>query len=134
LDHAPVHLAFSGRCEPMKLLAAQVTEQMGSRVKVFCTIYPKKDFALVDIVHPNASKGAGVAAAASELGFTRDEVMACGDNHNDLEMLHFAGTPVVMENAEPELLEIPGFHMTASNDADGVAIAVERFILNANSS
>jgi 5-amino-6-(5-phospho-D-ribitylamino)uracil phosphatase len=129
LDHAPLHLAFSGGCEAMRSLARTLQEQLDTRVKIFCTTYPRKDFALVDIVHPQASKGAGVAAAAAELGVAREEVMAIGDNLNDLEMLEFAGTPVVMENAEPELRERAEFHVTVSNDADGVAIAIERFIL-----
>ncbi|MGH9881618.1 MAG: HAD hydrolase family protein, partial [Pyrinomonadaceae bacterium] len=130
LDHSPLHLAFSGSCEAMRSLARTLQEQLSTRVKVFCTNYPKRDFALVDIVHPLASKGAGVAAAAAELVISRDEVMAVGDNLNDLEMLEFAGTPVVMENAEPELRVRADFHVTVSNDADGVAIAIERFILS----
>jgi hydroxymethylpyrimidine pyrophosphatase-like HAD family hydrolase len=44
-------------------------------------------------------------------------------------MLHYAGTGVVMENAEASLREIDGFYATRSNDEDGVALAIERFIL-----
>jgi hydroxymethylpyrimidine pyrophosphatase-like HAD family hydrolase len=129
LDHSPVHLAFSGGCVMMSALAEELRQQLTAQVKIFCTSYPSKDFSLLDIVHPQASKGAGVAAAAAELQITPDEIMAIGDNHNDLEMLEYAGTPVVMENAETELKGIDRFHLTASNDADGVAVAIERFIL-----
>src|SRR5262245_14297809 len=52
LDHAPVHLAFSGGCEMMGLLVQQLEKELGERVKIFCTNYPSKDFALIDIVHP----------------------------------------------------------------------------------
>jgi hydroxymethylpyrimidine pyrophosphatase-like HAD family hydrolase len=114
----------------MATLAQQLQTELGERVKIFCTNYPSKDFALLDIVHPLASKGAGVAATASELGITRAEVMAMGDNLNDLEMLEFAGIPVVMENAEPALDRTSRFHRTTTNDADGVASAIERFILS----
>ena len=55
--------------------------------------------------------------------------MAIGDNYNDLEMLLFAGTGVVMANAPQSLREIPGLHPTASNIEDGVALAIEQFIL-----
>ena len=129
LDHEPVHLAFSGGCERMKQLEAELRSELKKSVKIFCTTYAAKDFALLDIVHPEASKGVGVAAAAAELGITSAEVMAMGDNLNDLEMLEFAGTGVVMGNAEPSLHELPGLHATATNDADGVAHAIERFIL-----
>jgi 5-amino-6-(5-phospho-D-ribitylamino)uracil phosphatase len=131
LDHEPVHLAFSGGCEKMKNLEADLRSKLKETVKIFCTTYAAKDFALLDIVHPGASKGVGVAAAAAELGLASDEVMAVGDNLNDLEMLKFAGTGIVMGNAEPSLHEISGLHRTTSNDEDGVAIAIERFILNA---
>lgn len=130
LDHEPVHLAFSGGCAKMKSLENDLREELGATVKIFSTTYPDKDFTLLDIVHPEASKGLGVAAAAVELGVLRDEVMAVGDNLNDLEMLHYAGTGVVMENAEASLHEIEGLHATGTNDNDGVAVAIEKFILH----
>lgn len=129
LEQPPVHMAFSGNCAGMSALALTLQEGLDTRVKIFCTNYPRQDFALVDIVHPEASKGAGVKAAAEELGIQRDEVMAVGDNHNDLEMLEYAGTPVVMQNAEEALRQVSRFNKTASNDEDGVAVAIERFIL-----
>ena len=134
LNHEPVHLAFSGGCEKMKQLEVELRRELKESVKIFCTTYARKDFALLDIVHPGASKGVGVAAAAAELGFSSDEVMAGGDNLNDLEMLEFAGTGVVMGNAELSLHEIKGLNATTSNDEDGVAIAIERFILDAQES
>ncbi len=130
LDHEPIHLAFSGGCEKMKELHELLRGELGASVKIFCTSYPEMDFTLLDIVHPQASKGAGVAAVASELGATREEIMAMGDNYNDLEMLLFAGTGVVMANSVPPLQEIEGLHTTASNDEDGVARAIEEFIMN----
>ena len=59
-------------------------------------------------------------------GYSREEVMAIGDNHNDLEMLTFAGRPVVMGNAVPELKTF-GWHQTSSNDNAGVAATIEQF-------
>src|ERR1051325_10745168 len=130
LDHDPVHLAFSGGCEEMDQLEAVLKSELGSSVKLLTTKYPEQDFTLLDIVNPAASKGAGVAAAAAELGASREEIMAIGDNYNDLEMLLFAGVGVVMANAPLSLREIGGLHPTASNREDGVALAIEQFILN----
>jgi Cof subfamily protein (haloacid dehalogenase superfamily) len=129
LDHAPVHISFSGGCARMEKLIETLKHELGPGIKAFATMYPKHDFALVDVVNPGASKGAGVAAAAAELGVGREEVMAVGDNLNDLEMLDYAGTSIRMGNAQPALLAIERFHATATNDEDGVALAVERFIL-----
>ncbi len=129
LDHDPIHLSFSGGCVEMKQLEDLLRSEMGSSVRIFCTIYADKNFTLIDIVNSSVSKGAGVAAAAAECAVQQDEIMAIGDNHNDLEMLLFAGTGVVMANAPPSLQEIHGLHPTASNVEDGVALAIEEFIL-----
>jgi Cof subfamily protein (haloacid dehalogenase superfamily) len=130
LDHEPIHLAFSGRCAAMDQLEEILHAELGSTVKILGTKYLEQDFTLLDVVNPAASKGAGVAAAAAELGIDREEIMAIGDNYNDLEMLLFAGTGVVMANAPLRLREIAGLHPTASNGDDGVALAIEQFILN----
>lgn len=130
MDHEPIHLAFSGGCEEMDQLEEILKTELSSTVKILGTKYLEQDFTLLDIVNPAASKGAGVAAAAAELGVSQEEIMAIGDNYNDLEMLLFAGTGVVMANAPLTLREIAGLHPTASNREDGVALAIEQFILN----
>lgn len=130
LDHDPIHLSFSGGCAEMDQLEETLMTELGATVKVLSTKYLEQDFTLLDIVNAAASKGAGVAAAAAELGVVREDIMAIGDNYNDLEMLLFAGTGVVMANAPLSLREIAGLHPTASNREDGVALAIERFILN----
>ena len=129
LDHAPVHVAFSGSCARMQNLSAELERALGSGVKLLLTLYPKQDFALLDVLHPLASKGAGLAAVAVEYGLAREEVMAVGDNLNDVEMLDYAGTGVLMGNAEPSLRDAARLHTTATNDEDGVALAIERFVL-----
>lgn len=129
LDHDPLHVAFSGGCAAMERLARIMEDEMGRAVKLLLTLYPKTDFALLDVLHPEASKGTGLSAVASEYGISRDEVLAVGDNFNDLEMLEYAGTGVVMGNADPALHERGRFHSTAANDDDGVALAIEKFVL-----
>jgi HAD superfamily hydrolase (TIGR01484 family) len=131
LDHDPLHVAFSGGCAEMERLAGVMRAELGGAVRLLLTLYPKTDFALLDILHPEASKGAGLAAVAAEAALARDEVMAVGDNFNDLEMLEWAGTGVLMGNADPSLHERGRFHVTATNDEAGVAAAIERFVLNA---
>ena len=131
LDHPPIHVGFSGSYETMARFGEELQKALGQSIKAFATmtLYPKQNFGLIDVLHPEVSKGAGVAAAAEEFGIGREEVMAVGDNFNDLEMLRYAGTPVIMRNAEAALHEAGGFHVTASNDEDGVAVAIEKFIL-----
>jgi len=128
MDHEPVHLAFSGSCERMDQLERVLQLELTSRVKILCTKYPEQDFTLLDVVNPAASKGSGVAAAAAELDISSQEILAIGDNYNDLEMLLLAGTGVVMANAPLSLREIPRLFLTASNEEDGVALAIEKFV------
>jgi len=92
------------------------------------TAYESKDFSMIDVINPRVSKGTVLAEWAALRGISREEILAIGDNHNDEEMLSFAGIPVVMENAVPEL-KTRGWHVTHTNDNDGVAAAIERFAL-----
>jgi Cof subfamily protein (haloacid dehalogenase superfamily) len=133
MDHEPVHLAFSGTCNRMDQLFELLQSELRSRVKILCTKYPEQDFTLLDVVNPAASKGAGVAAAAAELEIAPNEIMAIGDNYNDLEMLLLAGTGVVMANAPLSLREIAGLFPTTSNEDDGVAMAIEQFVFGNDS-
>jgi hydroxymethylpyrimidine pyrophosphatase-like HAD family hydrolase len=133
LDHEPVHITFSGTVARMNRLGESLNEALGAGVKLLSTIYPKQDFALLDVLHPAASKGEGCKAAAREQGLSREEVMAIGDNFNDLEMLRYAGTSVLMGNADASLRalleDMTGYYATATNDENGVALAIEKFIL-----
>lgn len=124
-----VHISFSGTCDAMAAMMSVLGRELGNTVTILPTIYPHWDFTLIDILPPNASKGHGVAKLAEINGLDSEQVMAIGDNFNDLEMLEYAGTPVVMGNADPRLLERDEFYTTVSNDESGVAAAIERFIL-----
>jgi hydroxymethylpyrimidine pyrophosphatase-like HAD family hydrolase len=95
---------------------------------VSLTEYEHRDFSLVDVTSLSATKGRALAWRAGQLGLTRDEVMAVGDNFNDLEMLEFAGLPVVMDNAVAELKQ-RGWAVTADNDHAGLADAIRTFAL-----
>jgi len=131
LDHAPVHISFSGTQRKTERLVEGLARELGPAARLMTTIYPRLDFGLIDVIHPDVSKGTGLSAVAAEYGLSAEEVMAVGDNHNDREMLEWAGTGVAVANAEPALFDLEGVHLTASNDEDGVAAAVEKFILRA---
>ncbi|MGH9820548.1 MAG: HAD hydrolase family protein, partial [Pyrinomonadaceae bacterium] len=132
-ENRVIHISFSGSCESMREMSGVLGLELGTSVNILSTIYPLLDFTLIDILPPDASKGHGLAKLAEINRLAAENVMAIGDNFNDLEMLEFAGTPVVMGNADPTLLERADFQSTLSNDESGVAAAIERFILNAAS-
>ncbi len=128
-ENETVHVSFSGTCAPMADLEKVLQDELKDSATILTTRYPHLDFTLIDILPANASKGIGVGKLASINNLTAENVMVMGDNFNDLEMLEYAGTPVVMGNASPELLENPKYHQTLTNDESGVAHAIEKFIL-----
>ena len=76
------------------------------------------------VLNAGCSKGHALERWARHRGYGREQVMAVGDNHNDVEMLEFAGHPVIMGNACDELLS-RGWRVTRGNDDCGVAGAVD---------
>ena len=129
LTEDPIQVMFSGRVGSMREAEAVLRrEGFAACYSLAVTLYEAKDFAMIDVLNPTISKGFALAEYAAARELARDEVMAIGDNHNDLEMLTFAGIPVVMGNGVPELKNF-GWHETLSNDEGGVAAAITRFAL-----
>lgn len=77
---------------------------------------------------PGVSKGPGLMALAQRLGLTRDEVMAVGDSGNDRTMVELAGLGVAMGNATEDIKQAADV-ITADNNHDGVAQAIEKYVL-----
>jgi Cof subfamily protein (haloacid dehalogenase superfamily) len=129
LTEDPIQVMFSGNVAPVRAIESTLrAAPFAGEFTLAVTIYAKKDFAMIDVIKPNCSKGSSLAEWAAQQGISREEILAIGDNHNDLEMLNFAGIPVVMANAVEELKHF-GWHQTRSNDDDGVAAAIELFAL-----
>jgi Cof subfamily protein (haloacid dehalogenase superfamily) len=130
LTEEPLQVMFSGSVAEMDALERLLlSSPPAANLKLASTKYASKDFAMLDVLPPGCTKGAALAEWAAWQGFEREEILAVGDNHNDLEMLEFAGIPVVMQNSVPELKSY-GWHETHSNDQNGVAAAIEKFALS----
>jgi len=126
----PIQLMYTG--EPKTMRAAEAVlraSPLRDSFSLAVTYYDRMEFAMLDVIHPGCSKGATLAEWAARGGYAREEVMAIGDNFNDLEMLEFAGVPVVMANSVPELKNM-GWRETLSNDHAGVAAAIETYALD----
>jgi hypothetical protein len=124
----PVQAMFCGTMARMsQALAALDRAGMDGTVTVLRTEYPERDLSMVDVLNAGCSKGHALERWAAHRGYRREQVMAVGDNHNDVEMLEFAGHPVIMGNACEELRN-RGWTVTLGNDACGIAAAVEAVI------
>jgi hydroxymethylpyrimidine pyrophosphatase-like HAD family hydrolase len=120
----PIHVGFVGGCRQMRAAKAILESvPFASEFTLASTEYESRDFAFLDVLRRGVTKGATLAEWAAHRGIAREEVMAIGDNWNDREMLEFAGLPVVMGNAIPELKAL-GWPVTLSNVQNGVAEAI----------
>ncbi|WP_407857506.1 Cof-type HAD-IIB family hydrolase [Enterococcus hailinensis] len=81
----------------------------------------------IEINHEDAQKGIALKQFAEQRGFTAEQVMAVGDNFNDLTMLSYAGESFAMGNAVDEVKQIAK-HVTYTNEDNGVATAIERVL------
>ena len=92
-------------------------------------LYPSSPF-FIEAVPLGVAKDTSLAALLERMGLTRENLMACGDGLNDRSMISFAGVGVAMQNAEDEVKAVADYVTTADNNHDGVAEAIEKFILN----
>lgn len=129
LTEDPIQVMLAGPVAPMREAEnALRSVQFSKEFTLAVTLYEDKDFSMIDVIHPAITKGSTLSEWAALRNIAGGEILAIGDNHNDLEMLCFAGIPVVMGNGVPEL-KARGWHVTLSNDEDGVAAAIRQFAL-----
>lgn len=84
-----------------------------------------------EFTHPAATKGIGLNWLSAHLGIAREEILAFGDSFNDLDFFRNAGYAVAMGNAWEEIKALADM-VTATNDQDGVAKAIEALVLSAS--
>jgi hypothetical protein len=92
-------------------------------------LYPSCAFFL-EAVPLGVAKDASLEALLARLGYTRENLMACGDGLNDSSMIRYAGVGVAMQNAHEGVKSVADYVTDADNNHDGVAEAIEKFILN----
>ena len=135
---APIQMMLCGTVERMRRAEARLVQhervspvgevREGDWISLNRTEYPVRDLSILDILPAGCSKGAALLRVAAARGFSGTEMMAIGDNWNDLSMLEVAGSPVLMGNAPEDLQAMAtqrGWVMTATNLDDGVAEVVE---------
>jgi hypothetical protein len=132
LTEDPIQVMFNGGVEPMrKLVTSLKSMRDADGFSVAITEYPQRDFALVDVTAAGCSKGSTLSRWVGERGWHPRDVMAAGDNLNDVEMLEFAGTQVLMGNASAALKTMfPAAHVTGTNDEEGLATAIRSIVLD----
>jgi hydroxymethylpyrimidine pyrophosphatase-like HAD family hydrolase len=138
----PIQMMLCGTIERMRRAEARLLEHPGIsavgaapqehapgiEVALHRTEYAERDLSIVDILPAGCSKGAALLRLADRRGVKAEEIVAIGDNWNDVSMLEVAGRAVLMANAPEDLKAVAakrGWHLGKRHDEDGVAVAVE---------
>ncbi len=103
-------------------------ELAGCKIVLHRTVYPDRDLSILDILPAGCSKASALRYLTALRGCTLADVLAIGDNWNDLAMLEAAGQSVLMGNAPAGLRDLArqgGWTVGPTNDEDGVALAIE---------
>jgi Cof subfamily protein (haloacid dehalogenase superfamily) len=129
---SPVQSMVCGAVEDMRRAEEWLVEsELAAQIELHRTEYASRDLTILDILPPGCSKGAALRRLAKQRGVAPEEVMAIGDNWNDLEMLEFAGRPVVVASGAPDLVDLARrrrWEIAPANDDDGVAQVVESLL------
>lgn len=145
---APIQMMLCGTLERMRRAEARLLEHPGvsavgvssriwgggNEVALHRTEYPERDLCIVDILPAGCSKGAALLRLAAGRGVRSEEILAIGDNWNDLSMLEVAGRAVLMGNAPADLMTLArerGWVIGKRHDEDGVAEAIEAVLAGA---
>ena len=111
--------------EPSRLIVFE--KEMFDQLKGRMGVYRSEPYFL-ELVPKGIDKAASLQILLHEIGSSADEMIACGDGFNDISMIKLAGLGVAMANAQLEVQENADF-ITVSNDEDGIAQVVEKFLL-----
>ncbi|WP_160687804.1 sugar-phosphatase [Clostridium sp. C2-6-12] len=112
--------------DPQEILDPAI-EKLPKEVYEKYSVFKSSPFFL-EFTHKEVDKGLGLKRLGEYLGIKKEEIIACGDAGNDLSMIKYAGLGVAMDNATKEIKEAADY-ITASNDEDGIAKVIEKFIL-----
>ena len=127
LDDMPVHkliVTRKGEARKIKALRWQLGKQLDGAGRLVQAMIPD----MLEVLPPQASKGAALKSLLKQLGVAAQNVLAIGDGENDLEMLELAGIGVAVGNASQQLKDIAD-HVVGTNDEHAVAQTLERFVL-----
>lgn len=129
LDEDAAYVVVTDRDERIRSLAPTLEKRLPD-TRITLEVSPiNRDYCHLTVAPYGISKGSGLRELARRLGVDLSDTIAVGDNLNDLDLLDTAGLGVAMGNAMPET-KAHADYVTASNNEDGVAEVIERFILN----
>jgi Cof subfamily protein (haloacid dehalogenase superfamily) len=132
IDAPPAHgvVMMSIMADPPSLHALRDAAMAAFGARARLNVLANKSYqgSILEILHPDVSKWHALRQFAAQEGIAPEEIIAVGDDHNDVEMLRHAGLGIAMGNAV-EAVQEAADHVTESNAEDGLASALEHFVL-----
>jgi len=113
-----------GKHEDLLEIAAFTTTRFGGKCQTMFSAHT-----LVELIPLDVDKGRGIEILAAHLGIRLDEVIAVGDEANDIAMLQAAGLGIAVANAVPSAVAAADVHLTVSNNEDAVSTAINEYLL-----
>ena len=120
--------------EPIKMIIMAEPDKITALNEKYQNIY-KDDMQIVvskpsylEFTHIDATKGRAVEKLSSILGIKQDEIICIGDSYNDISMIQYAALGVAMANS-PQAVKEKADYISKTNDEDGVAAVINKFIL-----
>lgn len=114
-----------GDAQKIKALRWQLEIQYAKQARVLQPIFGD----MLEVLPPNTGKGSALKLLLKDLGIKPEKAMAIGDGENDIDMFALVGLGVAMGNAW-DVVKEKANHVVGTNDQDGVAEAIEKFVLN----
>lgn len=112
---------ITGEPSYLETLVEEMAEKFSPRLNIF-----RSEPFFIEVVTQGIDKALSLSKLMEMFGLSKENLVACGDGHNDVTMIDYAGMGVAMENACDEVKRVSNF-ITKSNDEDGVAYAIDKF-------
>lgn len=111
---------ITGEPDYLEKLVEEMTEEFSPRLNIF-----RSEPFFIEVVPSGIDKALSLSKLLAMFNLSKENLVACGDGHNDVTMIDYAGMGVAMANACDDVKKVANF-ITTSNDEDGVALAIEK--------
>lgn len=115
---------MTGKPEVMLEVQTNLRKKFGTKLNIF-----RSEPFFLEIMPPEIDKAASLDKLLKILNKDKEQMICCGDGFNDASMIAFAGLGVAMKNAQEEVKKLADY-ITYSNDEDGIAHVIEKFMIN----
>ncbi|UCB45188.1 MAG: HAD family phosphatase [Spirochaetota bacterium] len=125
-----IRVSVIGNVQDMLILHRKVRERFGDKVTTVDTYFKEWNVCIFEVLDHRCSKSKALEFLCNIYEIGREEVIACGDNNNDIDMIRWAGFGVSMKNGMKDLLNEADYVTERDNNNNGIAEIIEKFMLN----